>query len=241
MAKTLTVFQRVAKTLTVILQRAGGSDGKNIHSEELFDLAYGGRKPGFYSSLLAQVIQHGKPGRILDLGAGLGLYTELAHRWGLNVTGLEGSAYAVEAARACLDDLDMLVHDLGDPLPFEDRTVANAVLNQVVEHLDRERFCNVLSESHRVLEHGGRIFVYSPSRRNLVERFMPTHINLMLPSELKNDLELAGFKIVHLPNEGLWFFPINERITRFASRMLLKVLPHHDWVSATSNAIAEKP
>jgi SAM-dependent methyltransferase len=210
---------------------------ENIHSKELFDLVYGSRKPSFYAGLLSAVILYGKPGSILDLGAGLGLFVELAHKWGLNVTGLEGSAYAVREARARVDGIKMLEGDLANPLPIGDRTVANVVLNQVVEHLNYEMFRNVLSECHRILEHEGRIFIYSPSRRNVKEKTESTHINLMLPSELKSILEAVGFEVVRQPNDGFWYAPSATTEMNYIARILLRLFPH-DWTSASANAIA---
>lgn len=216
------------------------SGSANLHSKELFDEEYGARRPDFYSGLLSQVILHGRPGLILDLGAGLGLSTELAYRWGLDVVGLEGSTYAVEKARDRVEGMRMLVHNLGDALPFGDETVANIVLNQVVEHLDLETFCNLLPECHRVLANDGRIFVYSPSKRNTKEKSEPTHINLMLPSALEKRLKTAGFVIMQRPNEGFWFAPISGVKARLLSKAMLRVLPH-DLLSASANAIARKP
>lgn len=210
---------------------------ENIHSAELFNQVYGSRRPGFYAGLLSGVILHGKTGSILDLGAGLGLFVELAHKWGLDVTGLEGSAYAVKEARARVGSIKMLEGDLANPLPFGDRTVANVVLNQVAEHLDYETLRNVLSECHRVLEHEGRIFIYSPSERNIEEKSEPTHINLMLPSELKGNLEAAGFEIVRKPDDGFWFAPSKGIGINYIARILLRLFPH-DWTSASANAIA---
>jgi SAM-dependent methyltransferase len=212
---------------------------RNIHSKELFDQVYGSRKPSFYAGLLSQVILHGKPGSILDLGAGLGLFVELAHKWGLNVTGLEGSTYAVKEARSRVGSIKMFEGDLANPLPLADRAVANVVLNQVIEHLDHETFRNVLSECHRVLEGEGKIFIYSPSKRNTEEKSEPTHVNLMLPSELKRDLEANGFEIVRQPNDGFWFASSSGVKTNYISRILLRLFPH-DWISASTNAIAVK-
>jgi len=185
------------------------------------------------------VIREGLPGPIVDLGAGLGLFVELARRWKLNATGLEGSAFAVNQARERSPGIDMRVHDLADPLPFRDDEIANIVLYQVIEHIDVERFRKTLRECHRVLRKAGSLFIFSPSRRNLQERKEPTHINMLLASELRSSLEGAGFEVRSEPNEGVWFVPRDGRVCRAFSYYCLRYLPH-DWVSATTNAIATK-
>lgn len=211
----------------------------NIHSEELFGAAYDGRRPSYYSGLLAEVISKGKPGSILDLGAGLGLFVELATAWGLRVIGFEGSDFAVRQAINRLQAIDMRVHDLGDSLPIPDCSVDNVVLNQVIEHIDATRFSKVISESFRVLSPGGMLFVYSPSKKNLKERGEPTHINMLLPSELRDEVRKHGFDIVCMPNHGLWWWPANSFLSNNIARILLRILPH-DFVSASANVIARK-
>jgi len=211
----------------------------NIHTEQLFDKAYGDRSPEFYSDLLAEIISLGRPGRILDCGAGLGLFAELGHMWGLDITGIEGSPYAVNQAKSRVNHLNMIVHDLGEPFPFANGVFCNIVLNQVVEHISQARLDNVLKESLRILVEGGCIFIYSPSRKNIKEKSQLTHINMMSPSELKQCLEGHGFKIVSCPNYGFWFKPDAGPLARKISHRLLKILPH-DWLSATANAIAIK-
>lgn len=211
----------------------------NLHTEELFKDAYGSRRAEFYAGLLAEVIMHGKPGTLIDLGAGLGLFAELAHKWGVDVVGFEGSAYAVNEALKRVPGIKMQVHDLGDPLPLPDESASVVVINQVIEHIDMDRFCALLSECYRVLNQSGRLFIYSPSRRNLKEKLEKTHINMLLPSELKKILESSGFSVLRQPDHGFWFITANVPIVNLAAKILLRFFPH-DWVSASANAIAKK-
>jgi SAM-dependent methyltransferase len=211
-----------------------------LYGKDYFEQHYSDRTGKFYSGLLSTVVQYGKPGKILDLGAGFGWFTELAYRWGLDVTGLEGSSYAVNKAIERVTDLKMMVHDLGNPLPFKDQSVANIVLNQVIEHLEMEKFNNLLRESYRVLEKEGCLFIYSPSRRNIKEKLEdPTHINMLLPSELITYLEKTNFQVIRQCNSGLWFMPNGGYGVNILAKVLLRLFPH-DWFSATANAISEK-
>ena len=223
------------------LDRADGAAlaTPNLHTPELFAEAYHGRTADFYASLLAGVIRHGTPGQLVDLGAGLGLFAELADRWGMDVVALEGSAYAVAEAARRAPKLRMLVHDLGDPLPFPDESVSNVMLNQVIEHLDPSRCRRVLKECFRIMRPRGTIFVNSPSRRNLHERKEPTHVNMLLPSELDAELELTGFRVISRPNYGLWFAHGESRIAGLVADVMLRFLPA-DWISSSANAIARK-
>jgi SAM-dependent methyltransferase len=211
----------------------------NCHSAEDFPRVYGGRSPNAYTGLLTEVIGKGKAGKILDMGAGLGLFTELAYRWGLDVAGLEGSADAVSAAKARAPGIEMLVHDLGDRLPFAAASIAKIVLNQVIEHVASDRFHAMLAECFRVLEDDGRMFINSPSRRNIAEKKERTQINMLLPSELKHSLERAGFAVLFQSDHGLWFAPADRSLNNRLAQWLMRALPA-DWVSATANAVARK-
>lgn len=213
--------------------------GLNVHSPEQFSEAYAGRTAGFYTPLLSEIVRRGTPGNVVDLGAGLGLFVELAVQWGLDAVGVEGSPYAVSEANRRVPSLRMLNHDLGDSLPFEDDSVANVLLNQVIEHVDQARSRRLLKECHRVLRSGGTLFVNSPSRRNFSERREPTHINMLLPSELDHQLCEVGFRVIARPNYGLWFAPVGSRLLDRLADLLLRFLPH-DWISSSANAIARK-
>lgn len=211
----------------------------NVHTPEQFAEAYSGRTARFYGALLAEIIRRGTPGNIVDLGAGLGLFVELAQQWGLDATGVEGSPYAVAEAKRRVPKLGMVIHDLGEPLPFRDGTVSNVLLNQVIEHVDPARSARLLNECHRILRAGGTLFVNSPSRRNRRERREPTHINMLLPSELDERLRQAGFEVVARPNYGFWFAPAGSRLLDVLASLLLRVAPP-DWISGSANAIARK-
>jgi SAM-dependent methyltransferase len=213
----------------------------NLQTPEQFSEAYDGRTPEWYADLLSDVTLLGKPGPILDLGAGLGLFAELAHAWGADVIGVEGSGYAVARARSRRPGLRIVEHNLDERLPFEDGSFANVMLHQVVEHLERETYLRVLSECQRVLSSGGTLFIHSPSRWNLRERGEEGHINLLLPSELVRDLEAAGFVVVCHRDGGFWFAPHahNYRFAGIAFRALIKFVPRN-LASATASAIARK-
>jgi len=110
-----------------------------------------------------------------------------------------GATYAVEQARVRTGRLDIIVHDLGERLPFEKGAIANVVLNQVIEHVDLVRCNTLLTECFRILSPGGVVFINSPSRLNLRERRESMHINMLLPSELRRMLRHTGFQVVSQP------------------------------------------
>jgi SAM-dependent methyltransferase len=210
-----------------------------IYDKEMYDLSYSRKSWNSSRKLLARCIRKGKPGPMLDIGCGLGLFVECCYRFGIPCSGLEGSKYAVNAAIERESNLDIRQHFLEDSFPFEDETFSMVMCNQVIEHLTKETAQNALRESYRVLTEGGNIIVYSPSMYNLKQAADPTHINLHTPGSLKKELEKAGFTQVKSFNKSIkieWgpFSFINK-----AARALFTLLPL-PFFSATANCIATK-
>ena len=183
---------------------AGGS-ASSVYDQTLYELSYADADWNAARRLLARCIRKGKPGPILDIGCGLGFFVECCRRFGLPCIGLEGSSYAVDAARKRVPGMDIRQHYLEDPFPFEDASFAMVVCNQVIEHLPRETARHALREAYRVLSGGGAIFVYSPSIFNRKQAQDPTHINLHSPRSLKRELTAAGFSRMRHFNNPLKF------------------------------------
>jgi SAM-dependent methyltransferase len=96
--------------------------------------------------------------RILDAGCGSGpLFAPLRDR-GAIVTGFDASAGMLEQARRRLgDDADLLVAELGQPLPYPDAAFDDVVASLVLHYL--EDWGPALTELRRVLKPGGRLIV----------------------------------------------------------------------------------
>jgi ubiquinone/menaquinone biosynthesis C-methylase UbiE len=94
--------------------------------------------------------------RILDAGCGSGpLFAALRDR-GAIVTGFDSSAGMLKLARRRLgDDADLVVADLGRPLPFPDDAFDDVVASLVLHYL--EDWTAPLAELRRVLKPGGRL------------------------------------------------------------------------------------
>ncbi len=100
--------------------------------------------------------------RVLDLGCGSGRVMVWNRPRGAYQAGLDACAFCAREAR---DSADLALGDLRR-LPFADRSFNKAYALDVFEHLSREALGQVLDETSRVLEPGGRLFVYSHVRKN---------------------------------------------------------------------------
>jgi len=94
--------------------------------------------------------------RILDAGCGSGpLAAELVAR-GADVTGFDGSPAMIDLARRRLGaTVPLTVHDLAEPLPYEDESFDVVVASLVLHYL--EDWDGPLAELRRVLRPGGRL------------------------------------------------------------------------------------
>lgn len=208
-----------------------------LHTKEIFDKAYGDRDWKLYRGIIADCIQYGEPGPILDLGAGLGFFVEGCSRYGIKCIGLEGSEYAVEEAKSRFP-IEICQHYMEQEFPFEDNYFSVVVCNQTIEHITRETARNMMKESYRVLQRGGLLIINSPCYYDKEQRMEETHINLYTPCSLKKEVILAGFKRVESVNS---LRPVlgNCKVAKFITRLIYKFYPH-DFFCGTANCRAYK-
>jgi len=211
-----------------------------VYDRDLYELSYADTDWNAARRLLARCIRKGKPGSVLDIGCGLGFFVECCHRFGVPCIGIEGSAYAVEAARKREPGLDIRQHYLEDLFPFSDGAFSMVVCNQVIEHLPGTTARHALKEAYRVLSGGGAIFVYSPSMFNRTQAQDPTHINLHSPGSLKAELTAAGFGQVRSFDNPLKFTRGPLTILNHVIRLLFTIVPV-SFLSSTANCMAIKP
>ncbi len=109
---------------------------------------------GYFSGVLGRLGV--APGPALDLGCGAGVISEQLARAGFEVTGIDPSDVAIEAARAHAAKEGLAVTYLvaaGEDLPFEASTFDVVFCCDVLEHVaDLDR---VIAETARVLRPGG--------------------------------------------------------------------------------------
>lgn len=86
-----------------------------------------------------------------------------------------GSGFDKKPGWINIDALPMfkpdLVHDLTDPLPFSDNSVAEVLAQDILEHFTKEDVANIIAEIARVLKKGGMVTVRVPNVDDIVHRF----------------------------------------------------------------------
>ena len=97
--------------------------------------------------------------RILDVGCGVGMYTERFHRLGAHVVGAEVDWPAGHTARQRIPGI---VLSPAEALPFADGSFDVVFSHEVIEHVRDDRMA--AAEMVRVAAPGGRIILFAPNR-----------------------------------------------------------------------------
>ncbi|MCR9156194.1 MAG: bifunctional 2-polyprenyl-6-hydroxyphenol methylase/3-demethylubiquinol 3-O-methyltransferase UbiG [Rhodobacteraceae bacterium] len=155
---------------------------------------------------------------VLDLGCAGGFMAEALDNRGARVTGIDPAKEAVAAARAHAQSEGKAIRydvGVGEALPYADASFDAVVCVDVLEHV--QSLTRVISEVFRVLSPGG-YFLFDTINRNPIARLatitvaedvlklLPkgTHDPEMFikPTELRSELELAGFVVGQMVGLG---------------------------------------
>ena len=101
---------------------------KDKFKEIYFKENYADRGYLEYRALFGHIAANFNPGRVLDVGAGSGLFVELLSRWGIDCEGIDGSVEAIEAAKKRYPGIQIKHGDLSNGLPYKDASFDILVL-----------------------------------------------------------------------------------------------------------------
>ena len=196
---------------------AGDDERSFLARSRYMDLKYSqARAPaGSYPDLLARWLLdnvYGRPGRLLDLGAGRGDHLAAFERLGFEVVGVDINERSPELAGGFrIETVDLE----SQPLPFEPASFDSVFSKSVVEHL--RAAASVLAGVREVLRPGGRAAILTPSWEHTHRRIFYseyTHVRPFTRHSLHEALVLAGFEDVQVRTfrqlPFLWRYPALE-------------------------------
>jgi len=131
--------------------RPGQYDGWLDHLEE---------REGLWRRRLSKLRRHSKPGSLLDVGAGIGQFLDIARHYFKETIGTEISESALSIAKKKYG-LELL-HGTIDSLDIP--TVDNITLFHVLEHVPSPK--DTLARCYKLLKPGGRMFICVPNEIN---------------------------------------------------------------------------
>ena len=158
------------------------------------------------------------PGRLLEIGCGLGPFLKRAHQRGWAVQGIELSSWA--ANQACEAIRAGVVLARGEALPFRSGVFDAVVSHHVFEHLLDP--IQALRESRRVCRPGGRLLIVLPNElQTLFSRWASRS-----PDELSKGRGLMAtmqrwlaYQTPEPPQESSHVFFFRPRVLRMAARL----------------------
>ncbi|EGT45100.1 CBN-COQ-3 protein [Caenorhabditis brenneri] len=183
------------------------------------------------------VSQKISPPRLVDVGSGGGLLSIPLARSGFDVTGIDATKQAVEAARRSLQSKPLQIAGISDRLRFEHTSVEDfcqkahnksaydaVVASEIVEHVaDLPGFIGSLAELARP---GAPLFITTINRtwvsklaaiwlaENIL-KIVPAGVHdwekFITPAELTSHLERAGCRVTAV--HGLMFHPVGNHWT----------------------------
>jgi len=104
-----------------------------------------------------------KGARIVDLGCGSGVFTNLLHQRGYRCSGVDLSSKLIAIGRAKYSDIEFIEGDI-ERLPFADATFDGVLLSGVLHHFPDPSLC--AAEVFRILQPGGKFVAFDPNRMN---------------------------------------------------------------------------
>lgn len=167
-------------------------------------------KASYCESILAEV-QDLRPGPLLDVGCGQGIFLEIASRAGFRVSGLEPSRIAAQSAPR-RTRTKIKVGNI-DTFPLPKNSFKVVTLINVFEHLFNPLLA--LRKINTTLRPGGMVYLTTPNINSFWVKlfgrywwgFKPDHIFFFNPQSLKEILRRAGFSKIEVSPESFYYSP----------------------------------
>lgn len=171
--------------------------------------------------------------RIIDIGCGSGVFTQLLREAGYHVVGLDISPKLIERGKNIYPGLELIVGD-AENLPFANETFDGVLLSGIVHHFPDPQ--QLAAETYRVLRPGGRFMAFDPNRMNPFmylyrDRSSPLYSSVgvtenerpLLPKQAAVVFKNAGFLVTTDYLSGL-------ALQYLASKQARIFLPIYNWV-----------
>ncbi len=165
----------------------------------------------YYAAL---VKRYAPPGRLLEMGCGLGHLLGLLQD-NFDAVGIDLIDYSIEQTRINAPRAAAYQKDVAEVSNFESESFSAVVALHLVEHLPDPQ--TTIDEVYRVLVPGGLFLFATPQPNYSLRRFKDhttdaigkdlTHINVHPPGQWRTWAEDAGFTVLKHFGDGLWDVP----------------------------------
>jgi len=101
--------------------------------------------------------------KVVDLGCGSGIFSELLRQAGYTVVGVDISPKLIERGKTLYPGVEFVVADV-ETLPFADESFDGALLSGLIHHFPDPHL--LMKETHRILRPDGSFMAFDPNRLN---------------------------------------------------------------------------
>lgn len=161
--------------------------------------------------------KHWKPGTFLEVGAGIGLMTQMFLSRGFSGCCYDLSPESRDILRTRLNQFGDQIKILSE-LPSQPNTLFDYLLAfEVLEHIEDD--LHALQQWSKFIKTDGKVIISVPAHKNKFSRTdeLVGHVRRYEKNELLKLLTIAGYKNIKIINYG---YPITE-ISRYLSNIIL--------------------
>lgn len=209
-------YPKVKRDLNARLE-AKSEEARAIGRRFDFDYFDGDRNHGyggftyqerFWKPVVPDIVKHfnlNSSSRVLDIGCAKGFFLHDLQEAipGINITGIDISAYAISNAHETVKD-KIFVGDARS-LAFEDNSFDFVMSINTIHNLNRDDCAIALKEIQRVS--GGKAFITVDAYRNEIEKERMEAWNLTALTMMSVDEWVSFFKEVGYTGDYYWFIP----------------------------------
>jgi 2-polyprenyl-3-methyl-5-hydroxy-6-metoxy-1,4-benzoquinol methylase len=166
----------------------------------------------YYDVNYTDIIPKNKDTRILDLGCGIGHFLYYTKKKGYkHVIGVDFSKECVDKTKQLNLGFEIKESDIMDFLKNNFQKFEVIVMNDIIEHLEKENILLVLRLINKALSEDGIIIVKTPNASNMItgssSRYIDfTHTTCFTNESMSQVLKMTGFNDVKVYGQQMMMF-----------------------------------
>lgn len=152
--------------------------------------------------------------KILDLGCGMGHYSNYIYNKGFKVTGIDFSEEMIKIAKSNNSNIPFYVHDICDLKIIENKKYDGVVLAYVLQHLSKKEVSDLFQNIKKHLEPNAKLLIFlregnsileesepiNPKYKYIINEYNEEEIKLILTQNNWEILKIEKKKYIEDPN-----------------------------------------
>lgn len=146
--------------------------------------------------------------KILDLGCGMGHYSNYVHNKGFNVTGIDFAKGMIETAKKNYKGIEFIEADICDLSILGQKKYDGIVMAYIIQYLSKEEAENLFVNLNKYLEQDTNLLIFLREGNSIVEETetINTKYKYILKEytkeEIRKLLEKNGWEIIKMETKG---------------------------------------